>query len=225
MQGKWANAVKPATDPLQDYKALVRRGYDLCSGRFVAARRLEPPESLGVLTERLWEGARVLDLGCGGGVPIAKSMSEQFEVTGVDFSSEQIRRARENVPTATFHCCDVLDYIPEHPFDGVTAFYLLFHLPRADQLELIRRLSTWVKPGGLVLATITESEEAPYTEDDFFGTTMYWTNFSRSKYEAVFQDAGFRVLSVGVVGHGYRDGERSEHHPLLLAERVHWLHR
>ena len=61
----------------------------------------------------------------------------------------------------------------------------------------------WVKPGGLVLVTITESDEDPYTEDDFFGATMYWTNFSRSKYEAVFQDAGFQVLSVGVVGHGY----------------------
>ena len=213
--------MKRATDPLQDYKALVRRGYDFCSEKYTAARRLEPPGSLGVLTERLREGARVLDLGCGGGVPVAKSLSERFEVTGVDFSSEQIRRARESVPTATFQCCDVLDYIPEHLFDAVTAFYVLFHLPRTDQLELIRRLSMWVKPGGLVLVTITESDEDPYTEDDFFGATMYWTNFSRSKYEAVFQDAGFQVLSVGVVGHGYWGGERSEHHPLLLAERTH----
>lgn len=213
--------MKPATEPRRDYKTLVQRGYDLCSERYTAARRLEPPESLGVLTERLREGARVLDLGCGGGVPIAKSLSERFEVTGVDFSSEQIRRAKENVPAATFHCCDVLDYIPEHPFAAVTAFYVLFHLPKTDQLELIRRLSTWVKPGGLVLTTITESDEAPYTEDDFFGVTMYWTNFSRSKYEAVFQDAGFRVISVGAVGHGYRDGEGFERHPFLLAERIH----
>ena len=212
--------MKRATDPLQDYKALVRRGYELCSEKYTAARRLEPSESLGVLTGRLGEGARVLDLGCGGGVPIAKSLSERFEVTGVDFSSEQISRARKNVPTATFQCCDVLDYMPEHLFDAVTVFYVLFHLTRADQLELIRRLNTWVKPGGLVLATVTESDQAPYTEDDFFRVTMYWTNFSRSKYEAVFQDAGFRVLSVGAVGHGYRDGERSEHHPLLLAECI-----
>ena len=69
------------------------------------------------------------------------------------------------------------------------------------------------------------SDEAPYTEDDFFAVSMYWTNFSRSKYEAVFQAAGFRVLSVGAVGHGHRDGERWEHHPLLLAERLHRLRR
>ena len=212
--------MKPANDPLKDYKELVRRGYDRCSERYAAARRLGPTEALRLLTDRLRDGARVLDIGCGVGVPIAKTLSERFEVTGVDFSSEQVRRARENVPTATFHCCDVLDYAPEHPFDAAIAFYVLFHLPRADQLELIRRLGAWLKPGGLILATITDSDEAPYTEDDFFGVTMYWTNFSRSKYEAIFKDEGFRVFTAGAVGHGYQKGERSEHHPLLLAERT-----
>ena len=118
----------------------------------------------------------MLDLGCGGSESIAKSLAERFEVTGIDFSTEQIRRARENVPTATFQCCDVLDYIPEHLFDAVMAFYVLFHLPRADQCELIRRLGLWVKPGGLGLETIAESDEPPYTEDDFSGVTIYWTN-------------------------------------------------
>ena len=212
--------MKPALNPNLDYKALVRHGYDWCSERHAEARGLEPPESLGLLTERVPDGARVLDLGCGGGEPIAKSLADRFTVTGVDFSTEQIRRARERVPAATFRCCDVMDYIPEHIFDAVTAYYFLFHLPRADQFELIRRLGTWVKHGGLVLATTAESDEAPYTEEDFFGVTMYWTNWSRSKYEEVFQNAGFRMISVGAVGHGYRDGEDSEHHPWLLAERT-----
>ena len=98
---------------------------------------------------------------------------------------------------------------------------MIFHLPRAEQLDLVTRIGTWLKPGGPFLGTVSDADEAPYTEDDFFGVTMYWTNFSRLRYEAIFRERGFRVHRVGALGHGfsqYANGQ--EYHPVLLAERI-----
>ena len=96
-----------------------------------------------------------------------------------------------------------------------------FHLPRNDQVNLIRRLGSWVRDGGVVLATVSLTDEAPYTERDFFGVTMYWTNFAQATYEAMFAKAGFRVIDQGVIGHGYSDVDApEERHPFLFLERV-----
>ena len=48
-------------------------------------------------------GSRVLDLGCGLGIPVARDLAALGHiVVGIDGSSQQIVRARHNVPQATF---------------------------------------------------------------------------------------------------------------------------
>jgi 2-polyprenyl-3-methyl-5-hydroxy-6-metoxy-1,4-benzoquinol methylase len=48
-------------------------------------------------------GGRVLDLGCGAGIPVARDLTALgHAVVGVDVSAQQIIRARRNVPKATF---------------------------------------------------------------------------------------------------------------------------
>ncbi|MCJ7549336.1 MAG: class I SAM-dependent methyltransferase, partial [Anaerolineae bacterium] len=64
--------MKPADDPNADYKALVRRGYDRCAAAYDQARKQETEQALTALTDRLTDGAVVLDIGCGGGVPISR---------------------------------------------------------------------------------------------------------------------------------------------------------
>src|SRR5437773_36989 len=54
-------------------------------------------------------GARILDLGCGPGVPTARRHAEQFDVTGVDISERQIEAAREAVPSGRFIIADMTD--------------------------------------------------------------------------------------------------------------------
>src|SRR6516225_219165 len=120
--------MKPASDPTVDYKELVRAGYDRCADRYNAVRVAEPPSGLDLLTKHLHTGANVLDVGCGAGTPIAKSLAAQFSVTGVDFSTEQIRRARLGVPQANFIESDIMTVrFPSESFDAVVALFVLFH--------------------------------------------------------------------------------------------------
>jgi ubiquinone/menaquinone biosynthesis C-methylase UbiE len=85
---------------------LVGRGYDAIGERFAEWRdrvvgdpRREWEEEL---VSRLQGGGRVLELGCGAGVPDTQRLAARFRVTGVDISAEQVRRARSAVPQAEF---------------------------------------------------------------------------------------------------------------------------
>jgi cyclopropane fatty-acyl-phospholipid synthase-like methyltransferase len=214
--------MKPADDPTVDYRRLVREGYDRCSARYAEARRRESGRELELLAARLTPGSRVLDLGCGAGVPIAAALAREHRVTGVDVSSEQIRRARASVPGATFLLADAMAVeFPPESFAAVVSFYAVFHLPREEHEELFRRVHRWLAPGGYLAATVSHDREAAYTEDGFFGVRMYWSNWSREDYVEMLARLGFELLETSAIGHGYdaREARKPESHPLLFARK------
>ena len=180
----------------------------------------EAHPELSLLGERLDDGASVLDIGCGAGVPITRELADRFSVTGVDISSEMIRLARANVPGATFVHGDIMSAeFVDSSFDAVVAFYSIFHLPREEHASLFGCVRDWLKPGGYLMCTLNHSSELAYTEDDFFGATMYWSNYSLRDYHELLNDLGFSVLKTSTIGDGFSEGldMSMESHPLVFA--------
>lgn len=212
----------PATNPEADYRALVRRGYDACAQSYYEARKSQAPTELRGLLRRLDDAAEVLDLGCGAGVPIARSLAARHRVTGVDISQEMIHMARRYVPAGDFICADVasISFDPSS-FDAVVAICSIFHLPRVEQLALFQRVHRWLKPGGYLLCTLSHHNEAGYIEDDFFGVTMYWSNYGLGEYLETLDGVGFKVLETSSTARGYDETtlETTEDHPLVLAQK------
>ncbi|HTX29135.1 MAG TPA: class I SAM-dependent methyltransferase [Streptosporangiaceae bacterium] len=86
---------------MEDPRDIVRRGYDALSVRYDEHYQGHPKDQawLGELRERIPAVCAVLDLGCGGGLPVARDLAAAgYRVTGVDLSEVQIRRARDLVP-------------------------------------------------------------------------------------------------------------------------------
>ena len=214
----------PAIDPKVDYKALVRRGYNACASAYNEYRKTVPEVEIRGLSARLDDGGAVLDVGCGAGVPITKSLAARHRVTGVDVSREMINLARRNVPAGDFICADIMTVsLPPSSFDAVVALYSVFHIPREEHLHLFRRVHRWLKPGGLLLCTLSYHSEEGYTEEDFFGTTMYWSNYSLEQYVEMLTGVGFAPLATESTRHAHAcEGtipESNEDHPLVLARR------
>ena len=212
----------PATDPKVDYKALVRRGYNACAAAYDESRKTEPGFEIRGLSDRLDDGAAVLDIGCGAGTPIAKSLAARYRVTGVDVSEEMVHRAQQNVPTGDFICSDVMSVrLPPSSFDAIVAFYSIFHLPRGEHPSLFRRLHRWLRPGGYLLCTLSHRSEEGYTEEGFHGVTMYWSNFGIEEYIDILTGVGFVLLETKSTACGGGDAtqETSEDHPLVLARK------
>ena len=201
-----------------DYKQVVRDGYDRCAPEYMKARERERADLDGLL-ERLPPNSRVLDLGCGSGIPVARTLARDHSVVGVDFSRAQLALARENVPGATFIRADLatIDFTPAS-FDAVVAFYVIFHLPRDDQLRLLGSIAAWLKPGGLFLATLSKRNEAAYTED-FFGIEMFWTNFALDEYIEHLHGIGFELVEGPRMTSGFNEDQPPEEHPLVLVRK------
>jgi SAM-dependent methyltransferase len=190
-----------------DPRERVRRGYDALSYHY---RRDDADDGqygpwLADLHRRLPPAAAVLDLGCGCGVPVARSLAGAgHHVTGVDISDVQIRRARRLVPTGTFRRADAtrLD-LPPASFDAVVCLYTLIHLPLADQPRLIDRIATWLRPGGWLLATVGHDAWTG-TEDNWLGgpAAMWWSHADVTTYRSWLREVKLTITSEHLVPEG-----------------------
>ncbi len=88
-------------------------------------------------------GAKVLEVGCGGGHTAANLLQLGFEVTATDFSETALEQAARSYPSVDFQAADATDMtFPDGSFDGVVAIELIEHLadPRAHVREVHRVL-------------------------------------------------------------------------------------
>jgi SAM-dependent methyltransferase len=179
-------------------KELVRRGYDALSVQYDEAFGSDTKygDWLGELLTRLPDRSRVLDVGCGAGVPVAKVLADSgHQVTGVDISEVQVARARERVPGATFVQADVTTLeLLAGEFDAVLSFYALIHIPVEEQEALLQRIGTWLRPGGLFVATVGATAWAGAEENWLGGDVpMWWSHADADATRAWIEAAGLVV--------------------------------
>lgn len=197
---------------------IVGRGYDALSLRYRAddAAVGQYGPWLVDLQRRVSAGGRVLDVGCGCGVPVARELTDGgYQVTGIDLSAVQVKRARTLVPGATFIHGDVttIDW-PAASFDTVVALYSIIHVPLAKQPALLASFANWLVDEGILLLT-AGARAWTGSETGWLGGTaqMWWSHADASTYRRWLVEAGFSIISEGYVPEG--DGG----HTLFWASR------
>ena len=195
----------------RDPKDIVARGYDAIALRYAEwAGRVQSPalEWVRDFDARLPDGANVLELGCGRGVPVTRQLARRHRVTGVDISAVQIELARHHVPEASFAHADALELeIAPGSLDAVVALYLFGHVPIREQRELIGRVAVWLREGGLFLATLGAGDEGEDVDQDWLGAPMFFASLGGDSYIPLLHECGFELLREEVVaqhepGHG-----------------------
>jgi cyclopropane fatty-acyl-phospholipid synthase-like methyltransferase len=182
---------------------LVADGYDAMTDTWEdwAGRITDDPRHAWAsdLVGRLTEGARILELGCGGGARETRELASRFAVTGVDLSERQLERARQRVPEARFVNDDftAIQFDPGS-FDAVVSFYAFNHVPRELLAPLLGRIHSWLaSPGWLMTAFGTGDEEEWF--GDFLGAPTFFSSFSPPVNTELVMDAGFTIERDDVV--------------------------
>ncbi|KZP19117.1 S-adenosyl-L-methionine-dependent methyltransferase [Athelia psychrophila] len=196
---------EPTKTPAE-LKTLVENGYDAIAPKYLAWSGPRATATRQAYIERLATllptGARVLELGCGAGVPATQQLiAHGLAVTGVDISAAQIALAREHVPAATLIQADMSDVekmdglFAEGDFDAVVAFYSLFHLPRAEQGAMVARMARWVKPGGWLLFNLNTGD-GDMMRPDWMGVPMFSSSFSVEGNRQMMKEHGQDLVIV-----------------------------
>ncbi len=137
---------------------------------------------------------RVLDLGCGPGVPIAAYLlARGCRLTGVDGARAMIDLFAKNLPQATAHHADMRGLDLGATFDAILAWDSFFHLSPADQAGMFPVFARHAAPGARLLFTSGPAEGTAIGAVE--GAPVYHSSQTPETYRAWLAQAGFRVLA------------------------------
>lgn len=180
---------------MTEKKEIVKKGYDAIAREYQAYRdTFDNLEVLQEYADYLPKNARILDAGCGVGVPFARLLVRGgFEVVGVDFSSSMLKIARKNVPEVILIKEDLTELsFRENSFDGLVALYSIIHVPREMHASLYQSFHRILKPDGVMLICLGSDDWEG--EDDYFGAKMFWSEYTLDEAIQMVKNAGFQII-------------------------------
>ena len=141
----------------------------------------------------LSSGSAVLDLGCGGGSPVALHMAAQgFRVTGVDSSPTLISLCRKRMPDQDWIVADMRSLALGRRFGGILAWDSFFHLCHKDQEEMFRIFAAHAAPAAVLMFNAGPGRGEAV--GSYRGDPLYHASLEPSEYEALLADHGFELI-------------------------------
>jgi len=184
---------------------LVEESYNQIAEKYLKKFRLGSDANkhtvkyLKLLIKLLPRNSKILDLGCGAGIPATKILAQYYKVVGVDISEKQIRLARKNVPEAKFIKADMLEVdFPNNSFDAIVSLYAIIHISRQYHRKLLKKIWRMLKAGGYFLATMGVTDLKEAKEENWLGAPMYWSHFGKKENITMLKKIGFRILKTRV---------------------------
>lgn len=199
---------------IMDKIELVKKGYNQIAHLYNKNRdSFHSDKYLYKFIDLLPKQAEVLDIGCGDGLPVDQILIKKgFLVHGIDISSVQIDLARKNCPTGNYQVKDMMDLESnEFQVGGVVSFYALFHIPRSEHLQMLKKINSFLPTGGFLLITMGDKDFEG--EHDLYGAKMYSSHFGPTKNRQLIEQAGFEIM-MDEIDHSAR-----ETHQILICKK------
>ncbi len=166
-----------------------------------------PPPLLDEFMALVPAGGRVIDLGCGAGRELSRLVAADFQCVGFDLSPElaAIAHRRSGAETIVADMRD-LDIAPACA-DGVVAIASLLHLPREDLTRQLKAIASWLKPGGIFLATMKLGSGVDADEEGRWFTLVepgsWWSALAKAGFERVAESQSAAQVDVSSSSHNW----------------------
>lgn len=128
----------------KDYDNSVKKSKDDNTYPFAGYDKL-----ISFISETIDENQSVLDLGIGTGMLSIKLIEKGCSVTGVDFSLEMLKLAKDNAPEVTLIKHDLNKGLPElnQTFDAIASTYAFHHFDLEKKVAIIHQAMKYLEPG------------------------------------------------------------------------------
>jgi trans-aconitate methyltransferase len=140
------------------------------------------------------QGATVLDLGCGGGWPVALHMATRgFRVTGIDSSPTLISLCRTRMPDHEWVIGDMRSLALGRRYDGILAWDSFFHLRPEDQMAVFPVFAAHAAPSAILM--FNAGPDRGEVIGSYRGDPLYHASLAASEYEALLTESGFELIA------------------------------
>ena len=213
---------------------IVSQGYDAAAEQFLKQcneTRLSLPiyhqfKEIIKQLAKIYKGrdAKILDIGCGNGVPVAQDLlQENFPYLGIDSSKEQIKYAKDLNPNdkQKFILAEMSSFLANDDRPSLLAALVLFadfHICEHMQISLYKSLYDALVPGGVILCTAMECEWEGY-EDQWLGSsgTIFYCAHGQDWYKRELKSIGFEETTSFV--HEQMFGGKMEKQVFMLFQK------
>ncbi|MET4388077.1 SAM-dependent methyltransferase [Bradyrhizobium sp. F1.4.3] len=138
-------------------------------------------------------GATVLDLGCGGGSPVALNMvARGFHVTGVDSSPTLISLCQTRMPDQEWIIGDMRLLALGRRFQGLLAWDSFFHLRHQDQRTMFDVFALHAAPAAALMFNAGPGRGEAV--GCYRGDPLYHASLDAAEYAALLANSGFDLI-------------------------------
>jgi trans-aconitate methyltransferase len=138
-------------------------------------------------------GARVLDLGCGSGSPVAEYLVGcGFHVTGVDSSPTLIDLCRHRLPDQEWHVSDMRLFRVAGSFEGILAWDSFFHLSPEDQRHMFNVFAEHKRSSSILM--FNSGPASGVSLGEYRGDPLYHASLDAAEYETLLRGSDFEIV-------------------------------
>ncbi|ASG23148.1 class I SAM-dependent methyltransferase [Nitrospirillum viridazoti] len=135
----------------------------------------------------------ILDLGCGGGDPMATYLVARGRaVTGVDAAPALLDLARVRMPEQDWRLADMRGLDLGRRYAGILAWNSFFHLDFDDQRALFAVFQRHALPGAALM--FTSGPRHGVAMGDYAGEPLYHASLDPAEYRVLLDAHGFDVV-------------------------------
>lgn len=139
------------------------------------------------------EGATVLDLGCGGGSPVASNLvAHGMRVTGVDSSASLTALCRDRMPEQEWIVADMRALQLGRSFDGILAWDSFFHLSPDAQRAMFAIFAAHAHRGTILM--FNTGPAFGEAIGSYRGDPLYHASLDHAEYRQLLSSSGFDVI-------------------------------
>jgi SAM-dependent methyltransferase len=181
---------------IDDQAHLVKYGWNEYAKRVTSDRQIfEEYDYLLTFIKDLTPGAKILDVGCGSGIPITKYLIEKgFAVTGIDISEEQVKKAKIRLPSGVFAQMNLEDIdFPENSFQAIICLHTIYHTPKVTHLSTLKKFFKILKPDGTLMITLG-CEDWEGIRELYEEIKMFWSHFNKEDNIQMIIESGFSII-------------------------------
>jgi len=150
--------------------------------------------------------AKLLDLGCGAGQDAGDLDRRGYRVVGADRSSSLLSLGRRRFRALPLVRAD-LRQLPFRvkSFDGLWAAASLIHLPKPVARRVLTDLSKFIRPGGLLAATMTYGVKSRIVTNGWV-PGRYFARWKKDELSRAVGRAGWNILQLQIITNRERRG-------------------